>query len=291
MPIQSPIAAVKKRIKARYLSFLSLEQARRITPKPYLDSIGLELASHCNLHCYSCDHFSQLSKAGYYDLGQFERDCKRLYAISQGLVKSFTLFGGEPLLNKQCASYFDILHSIFPASQIYMITNATLLLKQPDRFFASAREAQVIIQATKYPIKLDWEAIKSKCAKEGVQFVFYNDEKVEKLSFKTQLDKSGNNDPFLSFVHCHRANACTQLHNGRIYPCAVACNIKTFNAAFNQDLQSSPRDFIDLYDSSTTYDGILEFLSRPIPFCRYCKTQEMIYQPWSASKKTLNEYF
>lgn len=290
MPIQSPIAAVKKRIKARYLS-LSLEQARRITPKPYLDSIGFELASHCNLHCYSCDHFSQLSKAGYYDLGQFERDCKRLYAISQGLVKSFTLFGGEPLLNKQCASYFDILHSIFPASQIYMITNATLLLKQPDRFFASAREAQVIIQATKYPIKLDWEAIKSKCAKEGVQFVFYNDEKVEKLSFKTQLDKSGKNDPFLSFVHCHRANACTQLHNGRIYPCAVACNIKTFNAAFNQDLQSSPRDFIDLYDSSTTYDGILEFLSRPIPFCRYCKTQEMIYQPWSASKKTLNEYF
>lgn len=291
MPIQSPIAAVKKRIKARYLSFLSLEQARRITPKPYLDSIGFELASHCNLHCYSCDHFSQLSKAGYYDLGQFERDCKRLYAISQGLVKSFTLFGGEPLLNKQCASYFDILHSIFPASQIYMITNATLLLKQPDRFFASARKAQVIIQATKYPIKLDWEAIKSKCAKEGVQFVFYNDEKVEKLSFKTQLDKSGKNDPFLSFVHCHRANACTQLHNGRIYPCAVACNIKTFNAAFNQDLQSSPRDFIDLYDSSTTYDGILEFLSRPIPFCRYCKTQEMIYQPWSASKKTLNEYF
>lgn len=94
MPIQSPIAAVKKRIKARYLSFLSLEQARRITPKPYLDSIGFELASHCNLHCYSCDHFSQLSKAGYYDLGQFERDCKRLYAISQGLVKSFTLFGG-----------------------------------------------------------------------------------------------------------------------------------------------------------------------------------------------------
>lgn len=172
-----------------------------------------------------------------------------------------------------------------------MITNATLLLKQPDRFFASAREAQVIIQATKYPIKLDWEAIKSKCAKEGVQFVFYNDEKVEKLSFKTQLDKSGKNDPFLSFVHCHRANACTQLHNGRIYPCAVACNIKTFNAAFNQDLQSSSRDFIDLYDSSTTYDGILEFLSRPIPFCRYCKTQEMIYQPWSASKKTLNEYF
>lgn len=291
MPIQSPIAAVKKRIKARYLSFLSLEQARRITPKPYLDSIGFELASHCNLHCYSCDHFSQLSKAGYYDLGQFERDCKRLYAISQGLVKSFTLFGGEPLLNKQCASYFDILHSIFPASQIYMITNATLLLKQPDRFFASAREAQVIIQATKYPIKLDWEAIKSKCAKEGVQFVFYNDEKVEKLSFKTQLDKSGKNDPFLSFVHCHRANACTQLHNGRIYPCAVACNIKAFNAAFDQDLQSSPRDFIDLYDSSTTYDGILEFLSRPIPFCRYCKTQEMIYQPWSASKKTLNEYF
>lgn len=291
MPIQSPIAAVKKRIKARYLSFLSLEQARRITPKPYLDSIGFELASHCNLHCYSCDHFSQLGKAGYYDLGQFERDCKRLYAISQGLVKSFTLFGGEPLLNKQCASYFDILHSIFPASQIYMITNATLLLKQPDRFFASAREAQVIIQATKYPIKLDWEAIKSKCAKEGVQFVFYNDEKVEKLSFKTQLDKSGKNDPFLSFVHCHRANACTQLHNGRIYPCAVACNIKTFNAAFNQDLQSSPRDFISLYDSSTTYDGILEFLSRPIPFCRYCKTQEMIYQPWSASKKTLNEYF
>lgn len=286
-----PIRSLKKRIKNRYFSFLSLEQARRITPKPYLDSIGFELASHCNLHCYSCDHFSQLSKSGYYDLEQFERDCKRLYELSSGVITSFTLFGGEPLLNKQCASYFAILHQIFPKSTIYVITNGTLLLKQSDRFWQSARENQVVLQATKYPIEIDWEQVKEKCAKEQVQFVFYNDEKEEKLSFKTQLDKDGRSDPFVSFVHCHRANACTQIHNGKIYPCAVAANAKAFNQAFGQDLQSSPKDYIDIYDSKMTYEKILDFLARPIPFCRYCKTKDMVYKPWSASKRSVDEYF
>lgn len=289
--IKAPLKSLKAKVQDRYFQFLTIQQARRVTPKPYIEDIGIELASHCNLHCYSCDHFSQFSKSAYYDLAQFEKDIKRLYEIANGLVGGFTLLGGEPLLNKQCAEYFPIVRRFFPNAKICVITNGKLLPKQSARFWQSARENRIIINPTKYPIHIDWNEIKALCQKEQVELVFYNDEHAEKLSFKTQLDKDGRSDPFESFIHCHRANACTHMHNGRIYPCAVAANIGTFNDAFSQSLQQHPADFIDIHNDDTTYRGILEFLARPIPFCRYCKTKNMIYMPWHASKKTLDEYF
>lgn len=289
--IKAPLRSLKRKVQDRYFQFLTIDQARRITPRPYLESIGVELASHCNLHCYSCDHFSQFSKSGYYDLAQFEKDIARLHEISQGFVQNFSLLGGEPLLNKQCAAYFAILRKYFPNSGIHVITNGKLLHKQDAEFWRSARENRVIIKPTKYPIDIDWDVIKAICAREQVELVFYNDENTEKLSFKTQLDKHGQSDPFESFIHCHRANTCTHMHNGRIFPCAVAANIETFNSAFSQSLEQHPTDSIDIHRDDMTYDKILEFLARPIPFCRYCKTKNMIYMPWRTSKKTLNEYY
>lgn len=57
------------------------EKLRRVTPKAFLDSIGFNLVEHCNLHCYSCDHFSQLAKKEYLDINVFEKDVKRLKEI------------------------------------------------------------------------------------------------------------------------------------------------------------------------------------------------------------------
>ena len=79
---------------------------RKITPQPYLDFIEFHLAEHCNLGCYSCVQFSQVAEEEYYDIDEFERDVKRLFELTNGLIGRIHFLGGEPLLNKNCKDYF-----------------------------------------------------------------------------------------------------------------------------------------------------------------------------------------
>ena len=43
------------------------EYIKKTTPHAFLGLIDIHLAEHCNLHCYSCDNFSQIAKKGYYE--------------------------------------------------------------------------------------------------------------------------------------------------------------------------------------------------------------------------------
>lgn len=104
------------------------------------------------------------------------------------------------------------------------------------------------------------------------------------------LDKEGKQDAFHSFTHCHQANQCVQFHKGKIYPCAVLAYIKHFNKKFNQNFPTSENDSIDIYQAKS-FAEITQFLSRPIPFCRYCKMSEWrSIGKWKKSSKTQEEY-
>ncbi len=261
----------------------------RLTPQAFLRSISVDITAHCNLHCYSCDHFSQFAKKSHYDMAQFEKDIKRLSELSQGFIETISIIGGEPLLNKNCKEYCRIARRYFPYSTIHIITNGILLPKQDESFWETCRDCKIEITPTKYPIGIDWDSIRKRCEDYNITFKFYGEE--EKYSFKTCLNPKGDCDPFISFIHCHRANSCTQLSNGKIYPCSVASNISYFNTHFKQNLQTSTFDSIDIHIPTTTYSDILQFLAKPIPFCRYCDTTKTTYQPWLHSKKDIQEYY
>lgn len=263
---------------------------KRVTPQPYIENISIDITNHCNLNCYSCDHFSQFAKGGFYELEEFERDIKRLSEITNGVIGGLWLIGGEPLLNKNCCEYFKITRKYFKNSLIAVITNGILLPKQPDSFWEVCRDCNVEIQPTKYPIKIDWDSVIKKCEEFNVKFQFYGGEE-EKYSFKTCLNPKGDSDKFVNFINCHRANSCTQFRDGRIYPCAVCSNIEFFNKHFNENLESCELDYVDIHNPNVTYNDILQFLARPIPFCRYCDIEKMTYQPWLRSKKDINEYY
>ncbi|PZT47185.1 hypothetical protein B6S12_10405 [Helicobacter valdiviensis] len=168
-----------------------INKLKKVTPKPNLHFIAIHLAEHCNLNCFSCDNFSQLANEGYCDIEVFENDIKRLYEISKGNIEQFRLSGGEPLLNKNCKDYFYILRKYFKNSSIWLLTNGILLLKQDAAFWKACKENGVSIRPTKYPIKLDWDKIKSKCIEFGIELQFFNNEKIEKTSFKTALNLRG----------------------------------------------------------------------------------------------------
>ncbi|ENI6369156.1 4Fe-4S cluster-binding domain-containing protein, partial [Campylobacter jejuni] len=246
-----------------------LNKIKKITQRPFLHGISFHLAEHCNLNCFSCDNFSQLADKGYYDIEIFENDVKKLFEITNGIVEQIYLVGGEPLLNKNCKDYFYIVRKYFKHNAIWLITNGILLPKQNDEFWKSCKDNDIVIRPTKYPIKIDWDYIKNKCKQYDIRLSFFNDEKVEKTSFKTALNLKGDSDPFDNFTICHRANIRIQIKDGIVYPCPIVANIKYFNSYFKQNLQISNRDYLEL-KKITSYDEILNFISKPLPFCRYC---------------------
>ena len=264
---------------------------KKITPKPYLDFIELHLAEHCNLGCYSCVQFSQVAQEEYYDIDEFERDVKRLFELTNGLIGRIHLLGGEPLLNKNCKDYFYIVRKYFKSIPILLVTNGILLPKQEKSFWESCKDNDIIISPTKYPLKIDWDNIEKICAEYNVKLHFYNGSGENDIaSNKNVLKLEGDLDPFYNFIRCWLSNTCVSLHKGKICTCSLAIYIKHFNKAFNQNLELTELDTIDIYKAKS-YEEILQFIAKPIPFCRYCHIDKWRSTgKWQISKRTIDEY-
>lgn len=268
----------------------TIHSLHKLTPQAYLKLIEIHLAEHCNLNCFSCAHFSQLSPKHFPSLEQFSKDIQQLNSITKGLVGRFHLMGGEPLLNPNCKDFFAVTRKFFPDSDIWLVTNGILLKTQPKEFWESCKENNIEIHPTKYPIKIDWNSIETQCKTYGIPLIFFNNAKIEKTSTKFVLESKGNCNPLESFTKCGMANNCVQLKEGKLYPCNIAANIEIFNSAFNQNLPLTALDSIDIYKAKD-YHEILQFLAKPIPFCRFCnlsKWQGM--GEWKTSKKEIVEY-
>ena len=80
------------------------------------------------------------------------------------------------------------------------------------------------------------------------------------------------------------------LKNKKIYTCTVAPNIEHFNKYFNKNLPLCDNDGIDIYKVKSI-DEILEFLSKPIPFCKYCNVNGRTFgHEWRRSEKLIEEW-
>ncbi|OEJ15974.1 radical SAM protein [Brachyspira hampsonii] len=263
---------------------------KRLTPQSHINFVEIHLAEHCNLNCYSCDHFSQLAKEEYYDIEIFENDIRRLYELTNGLINRFQLMGGEPLLNKNCKGYFYIIRKYFKNSSIWLITNGILLPKQDESFWIYCKENNVEIHPTKYPININWENILELCNKYGIILSFYNDTNIQKESYKAVLNIEGKSDPFNNFINCFIANNCLFLNHGKLFSCGLVSNIRHFNDYFNKNLEVTEHDYIDIYKAKD-YNEILQFLAKPMPFCRYCDiTKWHSIGKWETSKRNIEEY-
>lgn len=111
-----------------------------------------------------------------------------------------------------------------------------------------------------------------------------------KTSSKTPLDLSKSQNAFESFTNCWYSNRLSILKNGKIYGCPMTATIEHFNMFYNKNLEVSHLDCIDIYNV-TSYNDILLFLSKPIPFCEYCDVKNWrTIGPWRSSKKDISEY-
>jgi hypothetical protein len=268
---------------------LAKEQKQRLVP---LDSIHVEvnINKDCNLNCKGCDHFAPVAEADTLELDVFERDMKRLSEVMTGHIHRIILLGGEPLLNEQLLDYVRIARRCMSETEVFIATNGTLLGRMKDEFWTVLKENRTGLMVTKYPVSLDYEALRKKAVEKGVVWEYIGSSESGRTLWHFPLDLSGRQDAMESFVHCANANSCHTLERGRLYTCSIAPNVGAFNQYFGQNIPLTDRDGIDIHMAKNA-EEILKFLASPIDFCRYCNVKGRTYDhPWEVSRKKLEEW-
>lgn len=251
----------------------------------------VSLAEHCNLNCAGCDHFSPLAEPEFADYEEMARDFERLSSLFHGHAKEIRLLGGEPLLHPDLIKFFGMARRNFPDAVIIIVTNGLKLLDQPEEFWLACKENDIAIRPTKYPIPLDFKEMEKRAADYGVKYGYYgNSGIVTKTVNFYRLDVEGRQDIRRNFLFCLRANNCISLRHGKLYTCSVAPTARHLGRYFGKDLEACPEDSIDIYRAISARE-ILEFLTKPIPFCRHCMVDDVRWdQPWSQSSRKIEEW-
>jgi hypothetical protein len=219
-----------------------------------------------------------------------ERDFGRLGSLFDGEAERIYLIGGEPLLHPDISDCMQIARRYFPKGVISIFTNGLLLKKMDGQFWETCRENNIGIIVTRYPINMDYEALESLVRNHGVEFELFGNSKDFKYMSNIGLDIEGKQNVEESFNHCAEANNCIKLRDGKLFTCTRPAAIYKFNRYFGTNLEVSPMDYIDIYKASSG-EEILDFLSNPIPFCRYCNTiNHRVAREWAHSDKSIEEW-
>jgi MoaA/NifB/PqqE/SkfB family radical SAM enzyme len=277
----------------RYLMRLLYTPFGRRPPKRVL-SFEAHLVDHCNLNCWGCDNFSPLSDEWFADLDTFAKDFNRMSELFGRKITLIKLLGGEPLLHPELEKFFPIVRGAFPfaTTTIMVITNGTLLGKKEPSFWRACAAQNIDIVVTVYPnMEKQFEEARDKGESFGVKVYPFGDRfGATKTSLHLPFDLSGSQPLASNFLKC-LVNECTTLRKGRIYPCSHAGNVYIFNKYFPEHaLQETEKDSIDIYSAKSSAE-IFDFLSRPIPLCRFCFVRKFTDTgSWRQSKKDVKEW-
>jgi hypothetical protein len=180
--------------------------------------------------------------------------------------------------------FLEFTRSLFPDSSISIVTNGTLLLKQPDKFWEECSKNRILVQISQYPIKCDLETIKKRGEMFNVEMSI-----TKKITHLYKfINIEGDSDPAVAFSKCRSLVECTFLEDGKIYPCWVPPTIHNFNKYFDKNIPVTEADYINIHDNIKGPD-IIEFINRPIPMCRWCLTNWPVIK-WEISKKEISEW-
>ncbi|GMO53838.1 MAG: hypothetical protein Ta2G_12400 [Termitinemataceae bacterium] len=264
----------------------------------------IHLTDNCNLNCAHCLHFSSLCEtAVFLDIVQYENDIKRLSCLASGKAANIRILGGEPLLHSSVIKFIEITRKYFPITDINngigvieLVTNGILLQKQTEQFWEICKTNNIGIVISDYPIKINKEYINDQSKKYGIKLTMNSETRQNKSDgsyqqwVKVPIDLEGKQNIKKSFGLCFIGGGCFQLVDGKIYKCARIAYIKYFNKKFNKNLIVCEEDYIDIYKVNNI-DEILDALTEPALFCRYCKPEKTTWKnEWRKTTGEISEW-
>jgi MoaA/NifB/PqqE/SkfB family radical SAM enzyme len=249
-----------------------------------------DIVGHCNLNCKCCNHFSPLVEKYFVETEVFEKDFSRLSELAGRKNENIDIMGGGPLLHPEISKILEIARKYFDGP-INIVTNGTLLKKMSTDFWEACKRNNINIKVTSYPIKLDHREIKRLAIKYSVKVYIRMQFMNKHVWCRLPKDMEGRQNIIDNINLCLVANFCIFLREGKLSTCCLPLLIDWFNAYFSKNIEVSENDFIDIYKAKSI-EEIYNFLSKPMPFCRYCKIREWeVGINWDVSQKEISEWF
>jgi len=287
---QSFLTRLKQKIfKSVLFSYIRMSAKGRLKPRKKL-RFETDIVGHCNLNCKCCNHFSPLVGEYFVKPEDFEKDFARLSSLAGRNNENIDIMGGEPLLHPQIVKLLEIARKYFDGP-INIVTNGILLEKMDALFWESCGKNNICIILSSYPVKLNHKHLKKLAKKHSVKLKIRKQFMNKHQWCRLPKDMEGSQDITDNINLCLVVNFCVFLKDGKLSTCCLPLLIYRFNEYFNKNIQVTENDFIDIYKAENI-EEIYRFLSKPMPFCRYCKIRAWdIGIEWGVSKKEISEWF
>lgn len=264
--------------------------------------IEYHVIDKCNLNCKSCSHFSNLvDREIPKSLDKIRSDLTRLWELtdhgSPDRVEKVTVLGGEPLLYPQLVPALDMIKSMFPHEYdhgpLQVVTNGTLITRQPPEFFECLRRNDVVVCISLYglPDSIYQEAF-DRLNQEGVRWFWYAAYTPENRLFSTKFLHNHFDENYREYAQdCVWRLTCTQIVDNRMYLCALIAYFKHFDAKFKgqHEIEVTEDDYIDL-DKVRDFDHLLAERQKIPRFCGHCRGSHALSEPWGLTKGTIDEF-
>ena len=117
--------------------------------RPHLDTLEIQVCSHCNLNCKGCASVSPLAEEAFVDVCQLEKDVKEL--AKKLTIRAISIDGGEALLYPKIDKILYVVRNAFSKTQLVLLSNGLLIFKMPDSFWRALKECDVWFSVTIYP--------------------------------------------------------------------------------------------------------------------------------------------
>lgn len=231
-----------------------------------LKYLEIAIIESCNLNCKGCSHFSPLARAEDLESAEeYWRDMKRLHELFPKIHK-IRILGGEPLLHPEWIRIIQITRSIYPYTDIRVVSNGLKIPHLREEEFAAMREQNVAFDISLYKPTMHIKAkIETVLEKQQIRYIFtpYVDR------FRKWLDMTGSQDCARAYETCVVGNRCKYLYKGKLSGCPAPNVAQLFDRTFHTEL-SIADDMINIHETKLTADEIYQKITSPLSVCKYC---------------------
>lgn len=253
---------------------------------PYEESsqlfyLEVHASDHCNLNCKGCMHFSPLVKESVFpDFNKLSEDIHQLNKFIKH-IDIIRILGGEPLLNPHLERYINLLRSVFPYSNINIVTNGLLIDKMSDDLCKCIQNNNIHVHISLYP-----PVIKNKDKIESYlkanNIVYQISESID--TFTSTYQSKPFVDKFFAKDNCEIF--CNNLRDGKMSCCPNIMYTKYYNDCFGTNYPIED-GLIDIYKIRSCKE-LHQRLNQPAALCSYCDRRSIFN--WEITKRRQTEW-
>ena len=260
--------------------------------KPILPFVETMITQSCNLSCYGCTNYSDLTHSGYVRWADGKQQLEAWLARID--IPDFGILGGEPLVNPEVDRWIVGIRELLPNAQIRFTTNGINLHKKFHiikllhdigncviKIGVHINDPQLEKTIQRIYDLYEWEPITEYGIDRfttGDRVRFYVRRpttfwKTYRGTYETMMPHNSN--PAEAFKQCCQ-QTCPLLYKGRIYKCSTSGLLEDTLARFNNPNYEQWEPLIDRGIGPDCSDKELEaFLNnfgKPNAICKQCPT-------------------